>query len=364
MGRGGAAFPTGVKWEAVAHQAARPHYLICNADESEPGHVQGPRRDRGRSVLADRGHDDRGVRHRLRARLRLPARRVPAGARHPGRGDRRGAPARLPRRRRAGRGIRVRHRDPQGRRRLHLRRGDRDLQLDRGLPRRAALQAAVPGGRGPVRQADRRQQRRDPGQRAPGRARERAGLRRDGHRGVERDEALLPLGQRRAPGRLRGAVRDDAERAARPGRGRRGRARAAGRADGRRGRRLPAARRARPAAHVRGRARGQDDARLGRRAGARRPRRPAALPAAHRRLLPQRVVRSVRARAASARCASRRRWRGSSPDGRAAAREAELALVGEIGQCMRDASICGLGQTASSAIESAIGRLGVFGGAK
>ena len=42
---------------------------------------------------------------------------------------------------------------------------------------------------------------------------------------------------------------------------------------------------------------------------------------------------------------------------------AELALVGEIGQCMRDASICGLGQTASSAIESAIGRLGVFGGA-
>jgi len=37
MGRGGAAFPTGVKWEAVAHQPAQPHYLICNADESEPG---------------------------------------------------------------------------------------------------------------------------------------------------------------------------------------------------------------------------------------------------------------------------------------------------------------------------------------
>jgi NADH-quinone oxidoreductase subunit F len=42
--------------------------------------------------------------------------------------------------------------------------------------------------------------------------------------------------------------------------------------------------------------------------------------------------------------------------------EDELALVAEIGQCMRDASICGLGQTASSAIESAIGRLGVFNG--
>ncbi|MEZ5101693.1 MAG: NAD(P)H-dependent oxidoreductase subunit E [Thermoleophilia bacterium] len=43
--------------------------------------------------------------------------------------------------------------------------------------------------------------------------------------------------------------------------------------------------------------------------------------------------------------------------------EAELALVAELGRCMRDASICGLGQTASSAIESAIGRLGVFAAA-
>jgi NADH-quinone oxidoreductase subunit F len=37
MGRGGAAFPTGRKWDAVARQPRRPHYLICNADESEPG---------------------------------------------------------------------------------------------------------------------------------------------------------------------------------------------------------------------------------------------------------------------------------------------------------------------------------------
>jgi NADH-quinone oxidoreductase subunit F len=37
VGRGGAAFPTGVKWEAVARQPARPHFLVCNADESEPG---------------------------------------------------------------------------------------------------------------------------------------------------------------------------------------------------------------------------------------------------------------------------------------------------------------------------------------
>ena len=37
VGRGGAAFPTGRKWAAVAAQAAQPHYLVCNADESEPG---------------------------------------------------------------------------------------------------------------------------------------------------------------------------------------------------------------------------------------------------------------------------------------------------------------------------------------
>jgi NADH-quinone oxidoreductase subunit F len=37
VGRGGAAFPTGRKWEAVARAPVRPHYLVCNADESEPG---------------------------------------------------------------------------------------------------------------------------------------------------------------------------------------------------------------------------------------------------------------------------------------------------------------------------------------
>jgi NADH-quinone oxidoreductase subunit F len=37
VGRGGAAFPTGRKWEAVTRSPVRPHYLVCNADESEPG---------------------------------------------------------------------------------------------------------------------------------------------------------------------------------------------------------------------------------------------------------------------------------------------------------------------------------------
>ncbi|MEV0658064.1 NADH-ubiquinone oxidoreductase-F iron-sulfur binding region domain-containing protein, partial [Streptomyces sp. NPDC050395] len=37
LGRGGAAFPTGRKWQATAAQPDHPHYLVCNADESEPG---------------------------------------------------------------------------------------------------------------------------------------------------------------------------------------------------------------------------------------------------------------------------------------------------------------------------------------
>ncbi|HEX5590145.1 MAG TPA: NAD(P)H-dependent oxidoreductase subunit E [Candidatus Limnocylindrales bacterium] len=37
LGRGGAAFPTGRKWAAVAAQPATPRYVVCNADESEPG---------------------------------------------------------------------------------------------------------------------------------------------------------------------------------------------------------------------------------------------------------------------------------------------------------------------------------------
>ena len=36
-GRGGAAFPMGIKWDGVANSSVETRYLICNADESEPG---------------------------------------------------------------------------------------------------------------------------------------------------------------------------------------------------------------------------------------------------------------------------------------------------------------------------------------
>src|SRR3989441_8349260 len=36
-GRGGAGFPTGMKWQFVDKKSPKPKYLCCNADESEPG---------------------------------------------------------------------------------------------------------------------------------------------------------------------------------------------------------------------------------------------------------------------------------------------------------------------------------------
>src|SRR5258707_2627250 len=36
-GRGGAGFPTGMKWQFVDQKSPNPKYICCNADESEPG---------------------------------------------------------------------------------------------------------------------------------------------------------------------------------------------------------------------------------------------------------------------------------------------------------------------------------------
>ena len=36
-GRGGAGFPAGLKWKFLDRKSGKPIYLVCNADESEPG---------------------------------------------------------------------------------------------------------------------------------------------------------------------------------------------------------------------------------------------------------------------------------------------------------------------------------------
>ncbi len=49
-GMGGAGFPTGLKWKLVAAEKATPKYVICNADESEPGTFK------DRAILSDLPH--------------------------------------------------------------------------------------------------------------------------------------------------------------------------------------------------------------------------------------------------------------------------------------------------------------------
>jgi NADH:ubiquinone oxidoreductase subunit F (NADH-binding)/NADH:ubiquinone oxidoreductase subunit E len=49
-GMGGAGFPTGAKWEIVAGQSSEPKFVICNADESEPGTFK------DRQILAEQPH--------------------------------------------------------------------------------------------------------------------------------------------------------------------------------------------------------------------------------------------------------------------------------------------------------------------
>ncbi len=194
MGRGGAAFPTGRKWAAVAAQPATPKYVVCNADESEPGTFK----DRvllegdpfaiieamtiaGFAIGAQRGYLYlRGEYPEAEARVTaaLEAARAAGllGAGHP-----------------RSRRLRLRHRAAPRRRRVHLRRGDGALRIDRGQARRAAQQAALPGRGRAVRQAHGRQQRRDAGQHpAPAPARRR-GLRRASARATSTGPKLFCL---------------------------------------------------------------------------------------------------------------------------------------------------------------------------
>ena len=158
------------------------------------------------------------------ARLRLRARRVPARDRAARGRDRGRAHRRIPGRARRRNGLRLRHRGPPRRRGLHLRRGDRPLQLDRGLPRRAAQQAAVPGREGSLRQAHRHQQRRDAGLRAAHRPRRRRRVRGESGRGQSTGPKLFCLsGHVARPGVYEVAVRRDPPRSSSRGRRRAGR---------------------------------------------------------------------------------------------------------------------------------------------
>ena len=76
-GRGGAGFPTGLKWSFMPKEVKdRPHYLVVNADESEPGTCKDRDIMRHDPHTAGRGLPGRRLRHARARGLHLRARRV------------------------------------------------------------------------------------------------------------------------------------------------------------------------------------------------------------------------------------------------------------------------------------------------
>ena len=160
-GRGGAGYPTGLKWATVAKMPPGQKYVVCNADEGDPGAFM------DRSVLESDPH-------RVLEGMAIAAYAVGADQGYIYvRGEYPLAIARLDTAIRQakrlgllGSGIfdspfnfRVDLRIGAGR--VRLRRGDGADRLDRGPPRHAAPPAALPGRGGPLGLPDADQQRRD-----------------------------------------------------------------------------------------------------------------------------------------------------------------------------------------------------------
>ena len=164
-GRGGAAFPTGIKWRAVADEPGPDKHVVANCDESEPGTFKDRIVWRARSILGYRVDDHRWFGYRCHPRVDLHPRRVPPSHRPLGRGHRPGSGRRAVGRRRGRQRAALRHRAAPGGGGLHLRRGDGAVQLHRGLPGRAPQQTPLPHHPRPVLPAHRHQQPRNPHQR-------------------------------------------------------------------------------------------------------------------------------------------------------------------------------------------------------
>ena len=80
-GRGGAGFPTGMKWNFCAAEKSEHKYIICNADEGEPGTFKDRVILRDFADLVFEGMTIGGPRHRRRHGHRLPAGRIRLPAR-------------------------------------------------------------------------------------------------------------------------------------------------------------------------------------------------------------------------------------------------------------------------------------------
>ncbi len=211
-GRGGAGYPTGLKWELVAKQTAPVKYVVCNADEGDPGAFM------DRSVLEGDPHRvlegmaiagyavgaQQGYIY-VRGEYGLAIQRLQTAIKQAER-------ERLLGSRILEQGFQFRDRPAHRRGRVRLRRRDGADRVDRRQARPAAAASAVPAGIGTVGRADADQQRRDVRQHpADHRARRRSGsLHRDGEQ--QGDQGVRAGRQDREHRTDRGADGDDPAR--------------------------------------------------------------------------------------------------------------------------------------------------------
>ncbi len=206
-GRGGAGFAMGKK-ASFLPKGTIDKYLVCNADESEPGTFK----DRelmqksphmlveGMIIAAYAADVNRSFIY-IRGEYQQQAD-------DPRSGDRRSRGGWLPRRADPRLRAVAQPRAAPRRRRLHLRRGDGPARLARRQARQPAPEAAVPGQPGPLPGPDADQQRRDARDRAAHHRDGRAGVREARHRDLDRHEARLRLRQRPASRQLRDRAGD------------------------------------------------------------------------------------------------------------------------------------------------------------
>jgi hypothetical protein len=163
LGRGGAAFPTWIKWEGALKAPNTPKYFVINADESEPGTFKDRILMEGdpcriiegaiigaytisaqHAYLYIRGEYPRAIECMQHAVEESGSRL--SGPQHP----------RFRLRSRSGNSI--------GRGRVHLRRGDGVVRINRGQARLSAHEAALPRDARFIRSTDGDQQRRNTGE--------------------------------------------------------------------------------------------------------------------------------------------------------------------------------------------------------
>ena len=123
-GRGGAGFPTGIKWRTTAGVEADQKYVVCNADEGDSGTFADRMLMEGDPFPPDRGYGDRGRLGRGDQGLCLYPLRISARLRDVSASDRTGAGGRPSWPERAWLRPCFRSRGAARRWRLHLRRGN------------------------------------------------------------------------------------------------------------------------------------------------------------------------------------------------------------------------------------------------